>query len=91
MAKQFLKINSLSNDDGNDLFNAICKDILHKKSNEVRIALALPPAQRVTTKDVVTLIQECGLECYLSVSFDPEVTVEFGQKGEVKEDEKLPF
>jgi len=75
MAKQFLKITSLTNEDGNDMFNAICKDVLHQKSSEVRLKLGLPPAQKVTTKDLVTLIQENGLEANLVVYYDPEKQV----------------
>jgi len=74
MAKKFLKITSASNEEGNDLFNAICKDILNKKTSEVRNELGLPIATKVTTKDLITLIQEKGLECEIIVKYEEKVS-----------------
>lgn len=72
MARQFIKIKSASNDEGNDLFNAICKDILHAKTSVVRNDIGLPVAQKVTTKDLITLIQEKKIDCEITVFYDPD-------------------
>lgn len=91
MSKQFIKINSASNEDGNDLFNAICKDVFHKKSSDLRIEIGLNPAQKVTTKDVITLIQEYGLECEIIVKYDPELALNDGFESVKKSDDSDPF
>ncbi len=83
MSRQFIKITSATNEDGNDMFNAICKDILHTKTSVVRADLSLPIMQRVTTKDLITLIQEKGLECEITVFHDPEIAIEAKKKEEV--------
>lgn len=76
MGNKYLKITSVSNEDGNDLFNAICKDVLHRKTSDLRLELGLPVAQKVTMKDCITLIQEKGLSAELIVTYDPEKKIE---------------
>lgn len=76
--KKFIKINSASNEDGNDLFNAICKDVLKKEPKDVRHELGLPVAQKVTTKDLISLIQENKLDCEIKVLYnEPEDDLPF--------------
>jgi hypothetical protein len=87
MAKEFILINSASNEDGNEMFNSICKDVLKKPVNTVRGELGLPVAQKVTTKDLITLIQENNLECEIKVIYDAE-KLAAAAKGD---DDKLPF
>lgn len=73
MSRKFIKINSASNDDGNEMFNAICKDVIKTKTSVVRADLGLPVAQRVTTKDLITLIQENKLDCEITVFYKDAV------------------
>lgn len=89
MAKQFIKINSAGNEDGNDLFNAICKDVLKQQVNDVRHELGLPIAQKVTTKDVITLIQEKKLNCEIKIIYDDAVVPAASEKK--SEDDSNPF
>lgn len=70
MSKKFLKISSASNEDGNDLFIAICKDVLGEPHIKVKADLGLPVAQKVTTKDLITLLQEKNIPCEIKVLYD---------------------
>jgi hypothetical protein len=90
MSKQFLAIDSASNEDGNELFNSICKEILKKPVNTVRGELGLPVAQKVTMKDVITLIQENKLECEIKVIWDPAKVTETAAAGDASNEED-PF
>lgn len=67
--KKFIKIDTVTNEDANAMFNLICKDVIKKPVKEVRTALGLPTDQKVTTKDLISLIQEHNLECEVKVSY----------------------
>lgn len=76
MSEKKITIDTVSNEDGNELFNAICTDILKMKVQDVRAKLGIHTAQKVTTKDVITLLQEEKLKCELTVYYDPEKLAE---------------
>lgn len=85
MGREFLKIDSASNTDGNALFVAICKDVLGEPHHKVKGDLGLHVAKTVTTKDLITLLQEKNIPCEIKV-YLPEQKVP--NKVEEKEPEK---
>lgn len=72
---KYLKINSADNKDGNDLFNAIAKDILRMKPGHLKEELGLPSGPTVTTKDVISVIQEKKLKCTLTIEYDDSTPI----------------
>lgn len=71
MEKKYIKVSSASNDDGNDLFNAICADVIKMPPKEVKEMLSIPVSQDATMKDCITLIQENKIECEIIVKYSP--------------------
>ena len=73
MAKEYLKINNLSNKEAGEMFKAICDKIIGSTENDMKEMLGIQAATEVTTKDLVSLIQESNVRCELTVFYDSDV------------------
>jgi len=70
MAKQFIKIKNASNEEADQMFSAICKDVIKQDVGEVKEMLGIPKATPATIKDLMSLIQDSKVECEIIVYYD---------------------
>lgn len=84
--KQFIKVNTASNEDGKALFGAVCENVLHVTTDEAKEMLGIPAAVPVNMKDVITLIQENKLECEISIMYEDTVKPNEETKGNKESD-----
>lgn len=76
MAKSFIKISDVSNEEAERMFSAICSDVIKQDEQEVKEMLGIPKSTPVTTKDLISLIQDSNVKCDIIVWYDSETTIE---------------
>jgi len=86
MSQTQISVNSVSNADGNELFEAICTDALKMKVNEVKGILDIPKADKATMKDVISLLQDVNIFAP-DAKFEVKFSVTYENKEEVKSNE----
>ena len=79
--KRFVKINSIKNDDGNAMFDAICSKVLKVKPAEAKELLGISKKEPATTVDVIQLLQNLisdgeNVSVEICVTYEPKVSAE---------------
>lgn len=79
--KKYLKIDSIKNEDGNALFDAICNKVLKVKPAEAKELLGIHKKEPATTVDVIQLLQNLvsdgeNVSVEIIVKYEPKVDVE---------------
>lgn len=81
--KKFIKIDSVNNEDGNALFEAICKNVLNEAPAECKELLGIPKKEKATTQDVISLLQNSITE---GVDISVEITVKYTKEVSIEDE-----
>jgi len=79
--KRFIKISSISNDDGNAMFDAICSKVLKVKPADAKELLGISKKEPATTVDTIQLLQNLvsdgeNVSIEICVTYEPKISAE---------------
>lgn len=89
MAKQFITAENVSNEEAGAVFSKLCTDVLKQDEASMKEMLGIPVGTPVTTKDLISLIQDSGLEANIVIYYSDDAQKPPIQKEEAPKKEEV--